>query len=214
MNRLHEDFYLLMLNETSGSLSPKNRKVFPYGLAGALLAELVQDGHIEIKSISQIQVLNSSGSTGNRTLDSALKIIQEVPVGSILPQIVEALVAQSAVLERSIIETLLYRCVLQEQPSTFMGISTGKRITLSDHFDRVWVVMRLRNYVLAATPPEPRTCVLLDLLDALNRLPLLFDNYEMRYARTWVKPLTSSSPITQAVRLAYAHRQTISLLPV
>jgi hypothetical protein len=214
MNYLHEEFYILLMFNAGGCLSAKNRHVLPYGLAGAILAELVQMEQVVTINDVQIQLKEGLPPTGSQVLESTLGILRQSPQEATLPQQVETLASQSRHLESSILKALLDRGVLLEQSGHSFSLSVGKRYCLTGQYTRSWIVMRLRNFVLSATPADSSTVILLDLLEALHRLPMIFDRYEMSLVKKWVSPLVHPGPIAQAVHLVYTRHQTDSLIPV
>ena len=73
MLKLYEELFLLSINDATGELVGAAASYLPYGLAGAILAELALQGKVQVAD-NRLAVLNAH-PTGDELLDGALAAI-------------------------------------------------------------------------------------------------------------------------------------------
>lgn len=199
---LYEAIMLLALREEKGTMSGA---YVEYATAGALLAELLLQGHIRVDSDNKDKVAVVDGSpTGDALLDEALQIILEAK---------RPLTLDDWVQELGTIKDLKHKVATALANDGVVAAEKEKVLWLFER--RVYPEINpepeqrlrdeLRNVVLSDEKTiEPRTAITVALANSAHLLPQVFSKQELKDRKERIKQLEKGELISTAAKEAVA----------
>lgn len=198
---LAEDLLLLALDDDTGSVSWSRSTALHFGLGGALLMDLALQGRID--SLNKKIVLVDPSPTGDAVMDAALDDIGASNRPHDAKHWVERLGGRAG-LKEQLARRLVARGILREQERTFLWVLHDHRFPTENPEPESSLRDRIRNVALGAAEPDPRTLLLLSLVNACNLTRGLFSREERALATRRIKELVESEQFGQAVGGAIA----------
>ncbi len=175
---LAEEFFLLALDDESGWLAASVMDMLRFGLSAALLADLALQNKIVVKD--RRVLLLDPVAVGDELLDWALQKIRDADKPFKLKHWINALGFRK--LPRQIAERLVERRVLREEEQRYYSVIVEGAEPIQRAPVKYWIKERLRRAALTTASVEPRTVVLLSLLQGCRLLNLVFTKDERRTA--------------------------------
>ena len=194
---LAEELLLLALNDEKGTVLMAASMGLPYGLAGALLIELVEAGLLRIEGKELIAA--AGGSARDELLDGILGTIRSSKRTRDLKHWVGRLGRSGGKIKKDLLARLVQKGVLREEERRLLWIFPSPRYPEIDPRPEYGVRGRVRSGILGVVPPEDRTAALISLVHACDLIGVLFDKGERRDAKRRAKEITASQPIGSAV---------------
>lgn len=175
---LAEETLLLLTDPTTGRPLDSGQRT-GLALAGAVLVELVQGGHVEITTKDEPKdhpkarpgrvVVTSTAPTGDPVLDDALRLVASWSRPR-RPQ--EALPGLAKNLRATLGGRLVAAGVLREVPVRFLGLTwTTSRPAVDPGGPSAALRHRLREVVVGSRQPDPRDATLVAVVHSLGRVP-------------------------------------------
>ncbi len=194
---LAEELLLLALNEEKGTILMAASTGLPYGLAGALVVELVEAGLLRIEGKELIAA--PRGSARDELLDGILGTIRSSKRTRNLKHWVGRLGRSGGKIKKDLLARLVQKGVLREEEHRLLWVFPVWRYPETDPRPEYRIRERVRAGILGAVPPETRTAALISLVHACDLTGVLFDKGERREAKRRAKEITASQPIGSAV---------------
>ena len=194
---LAEQLLLLALDDETGKLLPLPDRALDYALAGALLADLIRIGRIDVTRDS-VTVLDSS-PVESVPEDLGLFDLNQANVTS-LRGALSHLAGDAHGLRKRIIDQLVGKGVLLEEDKEFLWIFHYSRYPLADVTTELAVKQRLRNRIRDRKLPMSNSDhVLVSLIHACKMEHLLFSEVELTSYQERIEEITTSDRIGHAV---------------
>lgn len=208
-----EELFLLLTTDEGSPSSFANK---PYGLAGAVLADLAAAGLITFSEDKDPRVhVTGTGATGDTILDAALARVQEKE-GKKLSSLVQDRKLNP---EQSVVASLAAAGVIKVEEKRMLGLLPGKRPTLNPRPEQE-VRERLR-LVLAGGTPTVADATLLSILQGLDVAPKILKDeaagMSRRDLKERIKQVAHETPegaaVTKAVQQLNAVLMTAVIIP-
>lgn len=194
---LAEELLLLAMNDKKGTVLMAASMGLPYGLAGALLIELVEAGFLRIEGKELIAT--ARGSARDELLDGILGTIRSSKRARDLKYWVGRLGRSGGKIKKDLLARLAQKGVLMQEEHRLLWIFPSPRFPEIDPRPELGVRGRVRSGILGVTPLEQRTAALISLVHACDLTGGIFDKGERREAKRRAKEITASQPIGSAV---------------
>ncbi|MDY7221331.1 GPP34 family phosphoprotein [Halalkalibacterium halodurans] len=205
MLTLAEKLLLIGLNDETGKVHYQASTALPYGLAGAVLADLMLLGKVELQGKNIVVV--DPKPVGQPIFDKALHIINKTPRKRNAKYWVQRLKRDLKTLRQDVLTLLIEQGILKEEKRKILGLFETRTYPAVDGEMEEQVKEKLRVLVLQPTEIEEnkelaqeRTLVLLSLVNACDLLRQVFDRQEARVVKKQVKHLTKDVPVSKAVK--------------
>lgn len=197
---LAEELLLLALNDKKGTVLMAASMGLPYGLAGALLIELVEAGLLCVEG--KALVATALGSARDELLDGILGTIRSSKRTRDLRHWVGKIGRSGGKIKEKILVRLVQKGILREEEHRLLRIFPSPRYPETDPGPECKIRERVRAGIRGAVPPEERTAALISLVYACDLTGVLFERGERREAKRRAKEITASQPIGGAVARA------------
>lgn len=198
MISLPEELLLLAIDDTTGKISPPEPNALNYGLAGAVLMDLLIAGRLDLANGKL--VLADAASTGNAVLDeAALEIGRNEKVGDARYWVDKL---GRAHLKERILERLVQRRILRREEHRIVWVIPLDRYPTADPAPEREVRQRIRDVVLEGVAPEPHIAALIGLMKACNLTALVFTKDEQRSYGQRIDQIAHGDAVGQAVSRA------------
>jgi len=194
---LAEELLLLALNDEKGTVLMAGSFGLPYGLAGALLIELVDAGLLRIEGKGLIVV--PAGTARDEVLDEVLGLVRGSAKTRDLKHWVGKIGRSAGKIRRKLADRLVDRRILQKEEHRLLLIFPTKRYPQTDPMPEYGIRERVRQALRGMTPPDERTAALISLVHACELTGMLFDKGERREAKRRAKEISASQPVGSAV---------------
>lgn len=197
---LHEELLLLALRDEEGTISAA---MYPYALAGAILAELMLHERIRVEDPKKKMVHLLSGSPlGDALLDECLEKIAKAERPDSLADWVERFTAIRHLKDR-VAEGLCDRGILRADKGTFLFVFPKVTYPEVDHGPEGKILQRLQAAIFSeAEEIDTRTAVLLSLASCTGMLPTIFDPKELKSRQEHIDRITQGEEVGQAAKEA------------
>jgi hypothetical protein len=198
---LHEELLLIALHDEKGTLPMGGP--YGFGLAGAMLAELLSHGRIEIEATKKkLVICRNPNLLGDALLDESLTRIREAKRRTTLPGWVSRLSGTKR-LHHRIAERLCMRGILRKEERRVLRIFRIDAYPTVDSRPERELVQRLREAIFRDAPQlDERTRLLLGVAGSAQLLSLVFDRKELKPRRKHIKALVAGDAAAKAVREA------------
>ncbi len=196
---LAEELLLLALNEEKGTVLMAASMGLPYGLAGALLVELVEAGLLRFADKDIVPV--PCGSARDALLDGILEMIRS----SERPRNVKHWVGKigrsvgKLKIRDKILARLVDKRILEREEHRLLLIFPTTRYPQADPRPEHAIREHVRSALRGHTAPDARTAALISLVHACDLTGSLFEKGERREAKKRAKEISASQPIGSAV---------------
>ncbi len=203
MLSLAEELLLLALDDESGSVSSAASSSLEYGLAGAMLVELVISGRLGMAGGGL--VVADGSPTGDDALDDALAQIEY----SRRARDPEYWVGRFGSLhpKGNLIKSLLDKGILRREERRILWVIPSDRYPARDAGPERDVRERIRAVILDGAEPQPRDAALISLIKACDLTDEVFYSDERERARQRLDSIADSELIGKAVSGAVARAQ-------
>jgi len=182
---LYDELFLLALDEEKGNFLPITKKTIPYGLSGAILAELALRGKLAMNEKQRL-VVQDAAPTGDEILDETLKEIEKADKPRKLAFWVSHFGERPKKLRLQIGECLAARNLVQQDDNRFhWQVPTAQAETPVPTKFQMKNALREVIFTGNAADPEAvmRRLALLNLLSAAGLLNLVFTVDELPAAQ-------------------------------
>jgi hypothetical protein len=193
---LAEELLLLGMHDEKGTVVLAAGTALPYGLGGALLMELMLEGRLDLTG-KEVTGVDPS-PLGDDILDEALANIQQSKRNRKPQYWVERFCGVKNPKDR-LLERLVTKGILRREEHRILWVIPTQRYPTEEEEPELEVRARVRAAVLAGETPEPRTALLLSLVDACDLVGEIWSKEERKQARKRIKEIVASEPIGQAV---------------
>lgn len=192
---LSEKLFLLTVEDESGTLASSAKPVLRQGLAGAILAELMQDGKSHLEE-GRLTLLKPS-PFGNLALDERMEKMATEEKPRKVKRWLEALNHKQTV--KQIAGWLSDDQVFAIEEKKYVWITPFAGSSQPEATAKFLVKQHLRNIVLGGASAKADDLVLLRLLKACHLLKLIFTRDEYPYALHKVETLTASEVFNESM---------------
>jgi Golgi phosphoprotein 3 len=194
---LAEELLLLALNDEKGTVLMVGSMGLSYGLAGALLIELVEAGLLRIEG--KDLVAPPAGSARDEILDEVLGVIRSAKRTRDLKYWVGKIGRSGGKLKKKLLARLVDRRILQQEDHRLLLIFPTKRYPQTNPMPEYGIRERIRSGLRGMTSPDERTVALISLVQACDLTGTLFDKGERREAKKRAKEISAGQPVGSAV---------------
>jgi len=192
---LHEEILLLALKDREGTVASGTWYV--QALAGALMAELLLEGHI---SLSGKTVIAHATRTGDELLDESLALIASAKRRRTPASWLSKLSSLRDLKHRAA-ESLCQRGILAADRKKVLLFFERRIYPELDHAPEQAVVERLRQALFGKEAPvDPRTSVLISLAHHTGILSAVFDKKELKRGKGRIKRVIEGDAIGAAAK--------------
>lgn len=203
MLSLSEELLLLAIDDTTGKVSSPTPDALRYGLAGAVLMDLLIAGRLDL--VDEKLVLTDATPIGDAVLDdAALEIGRNEKAGD-ARYWVDKLGRDH--LEERVLERLVERQILRKEEHRIVWVIPVDRYPTANPAPEREVRERVRAVVLDEAAPDPRTATLIGLMKACNLTTLVFSRDEQRRYGRRLDQIAHGDAVGQAVSRAAAAAQ-------
>ncbi|HEY7034690.1 MAG TPA: GPP34 family phosphoprotein [Thermomicrobiales bacterium] len=201
MQLLAEDLLLLVLDDDKGTVSWPRSVALRHGLGGALLMDLALQERIDSRDKKIVSV--DPSPTGDAVLDAALDTFRASTKPRDAKHWVKQLGGRPG-LKEQLARRLVGCGILREQDRTFLWVFHDHRFPTGDPGPEATLREMIRDAALGAAEPDPRTLLLLSLVNACNLAGGLFSREERKQATRRIKDLVEGEQFGKAVGKAIA----------
>ena len=195
-----EKLLILTIDDDKGAIASSVKKSLRYGLSGALLAELVLIGKIQLDG-ERLKLAEPS-LTNDTLFDNALKMVAAEKKKHKLTYWVNEI--GSKTLLKQVAGQLAGRGVIKIEKKRFSWIYPYIAYPQVDASAKYWVKQNLRAVVLAGEKAKAADIALLSLLKACSLLRLLFTSDERKAANKKVDRLVQGEAFGNSVSVLLA----------
>jgi Golgi phosphoprotein 3 len=199
---LAEELLLLALNEEKGTVLLRAQTALPYGLAGALLIELVEAGLLRFEGKNL--VASPSGYAQDELLEEVLAKIRSSRRTHTLKYWVLRMGRSGGKIKKKLLTRLVEKRILQREEYRVLGIFPTQHYPEADSRPEFEIRRRMQSGILRGGTRDEGTAVLISLAYACDLIGLIFEKGERREAKRIAKEITKSQPVGSAVAHAVA----------
>ncbi|MBV9314969.1 MAG: GPP34 family phosphoprotein [Pseudonocardia sp.] len=191
MTQLIAEELILLIYGTDGTARRKGMRL-DLAIGGALLLQLVQDGHLELVD-KKIEATGKPDRPAHPELAAALAIAEVKPrsPGALLTKLTRKT-------RRRLLDGLVASRVLATQPRA----PFGKRYPLADPAPRDRALRRLRVAVIDGGQPDQRTATLISMIQAAGLASRIFPDDDQKAVKARLAQLAEADPESEPVRKA------------
>jgi len=194
---LFEEVILLTLKDEKGTFYAKN---YLPAVAGAIMAEFLLTGRIEIEGKRKLVNLISEEPFGDPLLDEILLKIQGAKRRASLQTWVQRITTTSK-LSRRTLEGLCRRNILREDEQQILVLFKHKVYPEVDHTAEQRIIWKLHEAIFSLREDlEPRVVVLLALAKAADLLAIPFERRELKEQKQRIKSIINGDLIGEATK--------------
>lgn len=210
---LHHEMMLLALCPKRGTVV--RGTAYPYGVGGAVMAELLLNRRIAVQQSGKKHVIEaiSKEPLGEPLIDRCLDRIDREKEHASLAMWIARLACVKDLKDR-VAEQLCKRGVLGAAHGRILLIFSQRIYPQADPEPRREVIERLRGAIFTdALHIDPRTLILLSVADSAGLLPVVFDKNELGGRRARIEQFVSDEIVGTAVRAAIKTMRTAIVAP-
>ena len=205
---LVEEIVLLSLNDETGAHLPLPPSALGYGLAGAILSDLIMAERIAVDEGS-VRILNSQ-TTNNPLLDPWLQRIVDEPYVHSIHYWISAISSEKRNIESSVLDHLIERGILIRKDKKILWVVGLRRYPTIHNEERIEVRTRLQRLIFSDEKPDYFDSTLISLLDGCYLLPSVLPDSELLERSDRIEEIAKSDPVGREV--AIATRETLDAL--
>ena len=205
---LVEEIVLLSLNDETGAHLPLPPSALGYGLAGAILSDLIMAERIAVDEGS-VKILNSQ-TTNNPLLDPWLQRMVDEPYVHSIHYWISAIADEKRDIESSVLDHLIERGILIRKDKKILWVVGLRRYPTIHNEERIEVRTRLQRLIFSDEKPDHFDSTLISLLDGCYLLPSVLPDSELLERSERIDEIAKSDPVGREV--AIATRETLDAL--
>jgi len=194
---LAEELLLLALNDEKGTVLMAGATGLPYGLAGALLGELIDAGLLRIEG--KTLVAGPMGTARDEFLDGILAQVRSAKRPRDLRYWVGRIGRSGGKIKAKVADRLVGKGIVQREEHRVLLIFPTTRFPQVNPMPEYGARERVRAALRGMTPPDERTAALIGLAYACELLGQLFDKSERREVKKKAKEIALRQPVGEAV---------------
>jgi len=194
---LFEEVILLALKDDKGTFYAKT---YLPAVAGAIMAELLLTGRIEVEGKRKLVNLLDAKPFGDPLLDEILDKIRDAKRRASLQTWVQRIAATSR-LSRRALEGLCRKNILREDEQQILILFKHKVYPELDHSPEQQIIWKLHEAIFSLREDlDPRVVVLLALANAADLLVIPFERKELREQKQRIKRIVAGDLIGEATK--------------
>ena len=193
---LAEELLLIAIDDEKGTLHSSVLRPMDYGVAGALLMDLLLSDRIRIQD-GQVKMADRS-PTSHPILNDLLERIPNYPDGS-LDALVGAIGDDKQNYQEQVIEQLVQNRIVTQEEHRTLGVFSSFRYPLRDPTAKNLAVRCLRDVVLNDKPPDRPMVYLISLVRAMDLTRMIFERSERRKAQEAMHRIAGDEPVGLAI---------------
>lgn len=197
---LAEELLLLALNDEKGTVLMSASVALPYGLAGALVVELIEAGLVRIEGKELVAA--PRGSARDDLLDGILETIRSSPRPRTLSHWVGKIGRSGGKIKKNLLARLVDKGILGREEHRLLWVFPTKRYPQIDPRPEYRIRERVRSGIRGVSSPDERTAALISLVHASDLIGEIFEKGERGDAKRRAKEITKSQPVGSAVARA------------
>ena len=202
--RLSEELFVLALDEKRGTIAPFKREYFKYGVAAALLQELLILQKLKLDE--DIIILLEANSFGDKLLDPVLEILEQSVKNKKVQHWVSKIGGKFGKFKKILLDDLMDKGILR--PREEPGVHEEKPGLFHRQRFRTWndiplqrLRKRLNNILVYGGEPDPGSLRLIGLIHACKLTRRVFtDKEDQERVMQRIDELTWGDVFKKAVR--------------
>jgi len=195
--RLAEELLLLAMNDEKGTVLIRASTALPYGLAGALLIELVQGGLARVEG--KALIAEPRGAARDELLDGILEAVRASKKARPIGHWVGKFGRSGGKIKKRLLAGLVEKRILGLEEGRFLAIFPTTRYPQADPRPEYALRERVRAVLRGMSRPDERTAALISLVHTCELVGAIFERGERREANKRAKEIGKSQPIGSAV---------------
>lgn len=199
MLTLTEELFLLSLREKKSTVGLPYSTAMPYALGGAMLAELVFSGQIQIDKDKRVWLINDAQPLEDKRLTELLDMIRESAKPRKITHWIITIAGKGKKLEKKLLGELIAQGILKEEEKKILWVIPYTEYSQQDASAKYLRKQHLRDIVLAGKAVDQQSVALLSLLKAIDLLNHLFTPDEIKAAGNRVDEIIKDESIGKAV---------------
>jgi len=196
-----EELLLLALHDEKGTVVTNASMALPFGLAGALLADLILGDRLHLED-GKVTVI-STATTGNEILDEALAMVAQSKKDRKLDHWIGKLSGMKDLRNR-LLDRLVQEGILRRDEHRVLWVFPSHRYPTQEASPELLIRERIRAVILYDTEPDARTSMLISLANACELWKEILDREERKQAKARIKEIVQGEPIGKAIADAVA----------
>ncbi len=197
MLSLSEKLLLLALHDEKGSVIFSASTALPYGLAGALIIDLVFQERIALLD-GKIKVRNPR-PTGDGLLDETLKLIRASDKPRDIKYWVQRIYSKVKNLRNRVTNGLIEKKILERQEQKILWVFPSRRYPTIDAAPENDIRKNIHEVVLRYKAPEKEDIALLSLVKSCELINEVFDKPDRKAAKKRIEAIIAGEVIGKAV---------------
>lgn len=177
MLNLYEELFLLALDDDNGNLFSFAKKPIAYGIAGAILSELVFHDKIQIGEKHRL-VLKDSDPTGDEVLDEAIHEIKQSEKLHRPSYWISQFNLKKKKIREQLAVLLVSKGILHQEDKRLFWIYAEDEVDSAMPPLKYNLKETLRSKILSKEPHDARSLALLKLISTSGLLDLIFTHDE------------------------------------
>jgi len=209
---LHEEILLLALRDDKGTIA--SGTMYQYAIGGAVLAELLLDGHLRIETDEKKELVTLADTTplGDPVIDECLEKVRTSKKRATAQTWVSKF-ASAKDLKHRVAEGLCDRGILAEQDAKVLLIFTRKTYPELDPAPERELVERLRSAIFTDTDDiDVRTVVLASLANSAGVLKAVFDKKDLKTREDRIERIVNGEITGKATQAAIQAMQAAVMM--
>jgi len=203
--RLTEEIALISLDDEAGKFG----QWAAFGIAGAALIELVQEGRVAIAG--KEVVVTSAEPTGDGVLDYALARIAESRKTRGSQHWVGAIAFRTRTLRELVTLQLVEKGLVRHEEGRVLWIFRVDRFPEADGRDEDEILSRLRGVLARGETPDEKTTALVALVDACELMGHVLTKQERKEHKARIKQVREGHQLSEAVKAAIQAAQAAAM---
>jgi hypothetical protein len=194
---LAEELLLLAMHEKKGTVLLRAQTALPYGLAGALIIELVEAGLLRLEGKNLVAA--PGGYAQDELFEEVLAKVRSSKRVHSLKSWVLRMGRSGGKIKKRLLARLVEKRVLQREEHRVLGIFPSQKYPEADSRPEYEIRRRVTSGILRGSARDERTAALISLAYACDLIGLLFEKGERRDAKKRAKEISKKQPVGSAV---------------
>lgn len=211
--RLAEELLLLALDDEKGSIISSASMAIDYGLAGAVLLEMVESDRITLDG-KKLKILNP-GMTGDTVTDYAMEIMTAKKKERDVEYWTGQLGWKFKPVREKLLENLITQGILRRIEDKVLWVFTTTKYPMQYDRPENEIRRRIRGIILDDKPGDPRSLMLINLMEACSLVDEVFSvKEERKIAKKRIKELSKADASSQMINQAVHGIQTAIIVAI
>jgi len=193
-----EDLMLLAVHDEKGSLIFSASANLPYGLAGAILLDLIEKNKIQISNKKII--LNDYSPTGNQYLDDVLILMKNKSKEVELKYWIQKIGNNITDIQKLVLESLVEKGVLKKSEQKLLWLIEFNRYPTLNPIPELETRKKIHDAVLRNEAPDPRTLSLVSLIYVCSLIDEVFNKEDRKDAKQTILKLMKNDDMSNEVQ--------------